>query len=68
MRILIVEDEVRLSRHIASALTVEGHDPVVIPDGETALGRIEAEHFDLVFARYRFARHGWIRSPSPGAL
>ena len=48
MRILVVEDEVRLSRHVASALTVEGHDPVVISDGETALGQIEAEHFDLV--------------------
>ena len=48
MRILVVEDEVRLSRHIASALTEAGHDPVVIHDGETALGQIEAEPFDLV--------------------
>ncbi len=48
MRIIVVEDEVRLSRHIASALTEAGHDPVIIPDGETALGQIEAEPFDLV--------------------
>lgn len=48
MRVLVVEDEVRLSRHIASALTEAGHDPVIIPDGETALGQIEAEPFDLV--------------------
>ena len=48
MRILVVEDEVRLSRHIASALTEAGHDPVVIHDGETALGQIEAEPFDLL--------------------
>lgn len=48
MRIIVVEDEVRLSRHIASALTEAGHDPVVIHDGETALGQIEAEPFDLV--------------------
>ena len=48
MRILVVEDEVRLSRHIASALTEEGHDPLVIHDGETALGQIEAEPFDLL--------------------
>jgi DNA-binding response OmpR family regulator len=47
MRILVVDDEVRLARHVASALTEAGHDPVVIHDGETALG--EAEHaFDLV--------------------
>jgi DNA-binding response OmpR family regulator len=48
MRILVVEDEVRLSRHISSALTEAGHDPVVIHDGETALGQIEAEPFDLL--------------------
>ncbi|HEV2804835.1 MAG TPA: response regulator transcription factor [Chthoniobacterales bacterium] len=47
MRILVVDDEVRLARHVASALTEAGHDPVVIHDGETALG--EAENaFDLV--------------------
>ena len=44
----VFEDEVRLSRHIASALTEAGHDPVIIHDGETALGQIEAEPFDLV--------------------
>jgi DNA-binding response OmpR family regulator len=38
MRILVVDDEVRLARHVASALTEAGHDPVVIHDGETALG------------------------------
>ena len=48
MRILVVEDEVRLSRHIASALRDADHEPVVIHDGETALGQIEAEPFDLL--------------------
>ena len=48
MRILIVEDERPLSRHIASALTEAGHDPVVLHDGETALGEIEGGSFDLV--------------------
>lgn len=48
MRILVVEDEIPLSRHIASALLAAGHDPVVIHDGETALGQIEAEPFDLL--------------------
>ena len=48
MRILVVDDEARLSRHVASALTEAGHDPVVIHDGETALGEAERSAFDLV--------------------
>jgi DNA-binding response OmpR family regulator len=48
MRILVIEDEIRLSRHISSALMEAGHDPVVIHDGETALGELEAQTFDLV--------------------
>jgi DNA-binding response OmpR family regulator len=48
MRILIVEDEIPLSHHIASALMDAGHDPVVIHDGETALGKVEGEPFDLL--------------------
>lgn len=48
MRILIVEDEIPLSRHIASALTEAGHDPVVVHDGETALGELEGGAFDLL--------------------
>ena len=48
MRILVVEDEVRLGRHVMSALTEAGHDPAVIHDGETALGEVERTPFDLV--------------------
>ncbi len=48
MHILIVEDEVRLSRHIASALRDAGHEAVVVHDGETALGEIEGKPFDLL--------------------
>ena len=48
MRILVVEDEARLARHVTSALTEAGHDPVVIPDGETALGEAEETSFDLI--------------------
>jgi DNA-binding response OmpR family regulator len=48
MRILVVDDEARLSRHVASALTEAGHDPVIIHDGETALGEAERTAFDLV--------------------
>ena len=48
MRILVVEDEVRLSKHISSALMQAGHDPVVVHDGETALGEVEDKPFDLL--------------------
>jgi DNA-binding response OmpR family regulator len=48
MRILVVEDEVRLARHISSALLQAGHDPVVLHDGETALGEAENTEYDLI--------------------
>ena len=48
MRILVVDDEVRLARHVASALTVAGHDPTLIHDGESALGEAEKTSFDLI--------------------
>jgi len=34
MRILVVEDDVQLTRKIVSALIEAAHDPVVIHDGE----------------------------------
>src|SRR4029079_5998969 len=48
MRILVIEDEVNFCRHISSALMEAGHDPVIIHDGETALGEMESQPFDLV--------------------
>jgi DNA-binding response OmpR family regulator len=48
MRILVVEDDVRLTRQIASALTEAGHDPVVVHDGESALDRALESSFDLI--------------------
>ncbi len=48
MRVLVVEDEVRLARHIASALTEAGHDSVVIHDGEAALHEAAEASFDLI--------------------
>ena len=48
MRILVVDDEARLTRHVIAALTEAGHDPVPAIDGETALGLLEAESFDLM--------------------
>ena len=48
MHILIVEDEVRLARQIASALVEAGHDPVMVHDGESALARALQSSFDLI--------------------
>jgi DNA-binding response OmpR family regulator len=48
MRVLVVEDEPRLARHIASALIEAGDDPVVIHDGEEALRQALDAPFDLI--------------------
>jgi DNA-binding response OmpR family regulator len=48
MHILVVEDDVALARQIASALTEAGHDPIVVHDGEKALGRTKTTPFDLI--------------------
>ena len=48
MRILVVEDEVRLAHHISRALLQAGHDPVVVHDGETALGEVQEKKCDLI--------------------
>ena len=48
MRILVVEDEVRLARHVSRALTTAGHDAVVLHDGETALGETQQTRYDLI--------------------
>jgi len=48
MRILVVEDETRLARQIASALTAAGHDPIAVHDGERALHEATSALFDLI--------------------
>src|SRR5438093_12291051 len=48
MRVLVVEDEVRLARQIASALTEAAHDPIIVHDGERALREATSTLFDLI--------------------
>jgi len=48
MHILVVEDELRLARQIAAALTEAGHDPLVVHDGEVALQATLETPFDLI--------------------
>ena len=56
MRILVVEDEVRLARQIASALTEAGHDPTIVHDGERALREATETSFDLIVLDIRLPR------------
>ena len=56
MRILVVEDEVRLARQIASALTEVGHDPIIVHDGERALDKAMETPFDLIVLDIRLPR------------
>jgi DNA-binding response OmpR family regulator len=48
MHVLVVEDEVRLARQIASALTEAGHDPIIVHNGERALDKAKETPFDLI--------------------
>src|SRR5207237_7217592 len=48
MRVLVVEDEVRLARQLESALTESGHDPIIGHDGERALREATSTPFDLI--------------------
>src|SRR4030095_15035850 len=51
MRILIIEDELRLARHIASALIEAGHNPTIVQDGETRIGEAQGTLYDLIILR-----------------
>jgi len=48
VRILVVEDEPKIARILASALEAEHYDVVVAPTGEDAFFRANAETFELV--------------------
>jgi DNA-binding response OmpR family regulator len=48
MRVLVVEDDVRLARQIASALTEAEHDPIIVHNGERALDTAKETPLDLI--------------------
>lgn len=48
MRILVAEDEPRISRFVARGLTASGYTPVVVEDGITALDYASSGEFDLL--------------------
>src|SRR3954447_14843216 len=65
MRILVIDDEVRLARHIISALTQEGHDATVVHEGEAGLENAVAGDFELIVLDVGLPRldgfEGWRR-------
>jgi DNA-binding response OmpR family regulator len=48
MHILVVEDDVSLTRQVSAAVMQAGHDPIVIYDGEAALHAATVTAFDLI--------------------
>ena len=48
MRILVIEDEVRILAFVAQALRAEGHTVVAAEDGEDGLAHALARHYDLL--------------------
>jgi len=48
MHVLVVEDDVRLARQIASALTEADHDPIIVHNGERALDTAKETPLDLI--------------------
>jgi two-component system response regulator MtrA len=57
MRILVVEDDVKLARQIAAALTEAGDDPMVVHDGAGALDKTKQKPFDLIVLDVHSAWH-----------
>jgi DNA-binding response OmpR family regulator len=48
VRVLVVEDEIRLAAHLARALEHDGHDPRVIHDGKDALIEARKGDYELI--------------------
>jgi len=50
MRILIVEDEIRIADFLQRGLRAEGHFPVIANDGEAGLALALEGDFDLLLS------------------
>jgi len=48
MRILVIEDEVRLAAHLSRALEHDGHEVRVVHDGKVALVEARDGNYDLL--------------------
>lgn len=48
MKVLIVEDEVRMARHLARALLLAGHDADICHEGAAGAAQATAQRYDLI--------------------
>ena len=48
MRILVIEDEVKLATHLSRALETEGHEARVVHDGKVALIEARDGNYELL--------------------
>ena len=48
MRILVIEDEIKLATHLSRALETEGHEARVVHDGKVALVEAREGRYDLL--------------------
>jgi DNA-binding response OmpR family regulator len=48
VRILVIEDEVKLATHLSRALEAEGHEARVVHDGKVALVEARDGNYDLL--------------------
>ena len=48
VRILVIEDEVKLATHLSRALETEGHEARVVHDGKVALVEARDGNYDLL--------------------
>ncbi|MGC2628285.1 MAG: response regulator [Candidatus Udaeobacter sp.] len=48
VRILVIEDEVKLATHLSRALEAEGHEARVVHDGKVALVEARQGNYDLL--------------------
>jgi DNA-binding response OmpR family regulator len=53
MRILIIEDEIRLARQVVSSLEQAGHELSTMDRGESALRMLQSSYFDLLVVDIR---------------
>jgi two-component system, NtrC family, response regulator PilR len=54
-RVLVVDDERSLREFLEIVLSGEGHDVEAVPDGETAVARLESGDYDLVLTDLKMA-------------
>ena len=58
MRILVIEDEVKLAARLSRALEHDGHEVRVVHDGKVALVEVRDGNYDLLVLDVELPRNG----------